>query len=204
MPPETPSSSRATGYRLPVLVLDLAGGDLFEGDRQVVLRPRLHHRGRELVEGALAEVVVVRVDLPGALGGDDDARVVGVDLVQQLVNSWLDHGVESSGRDSAPRTIDSSSSTAFSSRSLTTTCGNSGSASSSSRAVCRRRSTSSAVFVPRPTRRARSASSEGGAMKTWHASGMRSRIWRAPWTSISSTTGTPALARRSSSERSVP
>jgi len=41
-------------------------------------------------------------------------------------------------------------------------------------------------------------------MKTCTASGIRSRIWRAPWTSISSTTGTPLAARRSSSERSVP
>ncbi len=31
-----------------------------------------------------------------------------------------------------------------------------------------------------------------------------SAIWRAPCTSISSTTGTPAAVRRSSSERSVP
>jgi hypothetical protein len=41
-------------------------------------------------------------------------------------------------------------------------------------------------------------------MKTCTAAGMRSRICRAPWTSISSTTGTPEAARRSSSERSVP
>ena len=71
-------------------------------------------------------------------------------------------------------------------------------------AVGRRRSTSSAASVPRPTRRSRRASTEGGAMKTCSASGMASRIWRAPWTSISSTTGTPAAVRRASSDRRVP
>src|SRR3954451_7930925 len=204
MPPETPSNSRATGNLLPVLVLDLAGGDLFEGDRQVVLRAGVHHRRRKLVEGALTEVVVVRVDLTGALGGDDDRGVVRVNFVQQLVDSWLDHPVESSGRRRASRTMPSSSPTAVSSRSLTTTWVNSGSAWSSSRAVASRRSTSSGASVPRPTSRARSASSDGGAMNTCTASGPRSRIWRAPWTSISSTTGTPLAARRSSSERRVP
>ena len=29
-------------------------------------------------------------------------------------------------------------------------------------------------------------------MNTWTASGIAARTWRAPWTSISSTTGTPA------------
>ena len=41
-------------------------------------------------------------------------------------------------------------------------------------------------------------------MNTATASGIASRTWRAPWTSISSTTGAPARTRRSSSERSVP
>ena len=44
----------------------------------------------------------------------------------------------------------------------------------------------------------------GGAMKIWTASGIASRICRAPWTSISSTTGWPPAMRPSSSERSVP
>jgi hypothetical protein len=54
-----------------VLVPDLARGDLFEGHRQVVLRAGLDQRG-QLVERALAELVVVVVDLPRALGADDD------------------------------------------------------------------------------------------------------------------------------------
>src|SRR3954447_13512153 len=106
MPPVTPSSSlpRATAAPLsspddspplpspiaapalaPVPVLDLAVRDLFKGDRQVVLGARVHHGRRELLERALAEVVVVGVDLAGALGGHDDARVRRVDVLQQAI-----------------------------------------------------------------------------------------------------------------------
>src|SRR6476469_7129333 len=76
---------------LGVLVDDLALGDLFEGHRQVVLRARLDQRRRELVERALTELVVVVVDLPRALGGDDDKRVARVDLGHELVDAWVDH-----------------------------------------------------------------------------------------------------------------
>ena len=41
-------------------------------------------------------------------------------------------------------------------------------------------------------------------MKTWTDSGIAARTWRAPCTSISSTTERPAASRRSTSERSVP
>ena len=97
-----------------------------------------------------------------------------------------------------------SSETASSRRSLTTTWPNSPWAASSSSATRRRAATSSSSSVPRPTRRVRSASSYGGAMKTCTASGSVVRTWRAPWVSISSTTGCPAAVRRSSSERRVP
>ena len=50
----------------------------------------------------------------------------------------------------------------------------------------------------------RSVSSDGGAMKMRIASGIVSATWRAPWTSISSTTDAPSAVRFSSSERSVP
>src|SRR3954470_11741988 len=143
MPPLTPSRRRATPA-LSVLVLDLARGDFLEGDRQVVLADGLDHRRRELVERPLAQVVVVRVDLARALGGDENRRVVGVDVVEQLVDAGTDHGV------SVPRTRAASSSPASSSRSLTTTCSNSSAAASSSSATSRRRSTCSASSVPRP------------------------------------------------------
>src|SRR5258708_693510 len=78
MPPLTPSSSlgtrapassrRAAG-RLAVVVLQLPGGDFLERDREVVLRRRIDHRRRKLVERALAEVVVVGGDLACALRG---------------------------------------------------------------------------------------------------------------------------------------
>ena len=41
-------------------------------------------------------------------------------------------------------------------------------------------------------------------MKMRIASGIVRATWRAPWTSISSTTDAPPAVRRSSSERSVP
>src|SRR3954463_11973532 len=97
MPPLTPRRMRpmAAGWSgsaaAAVAVLDLAARDLFERDRQVVLGDRVHHRGRELLEGPLAEVVVVAVDLPRALGGDDHARVRRVDVVQEAVYARRDH-----------------------------------------------------------------------------------------------------------------
>src|SRR3954463_7672100 len=138
MPPLTPRSRRAIralGSRsvLAVLVLDLARGDFLEGDRQVVLARRLDHRGRELVEGPLTEVVVVRVDLAGALGGDDPGGVVRGALVKQLVEAGADHAL------SVPRTMRASSATASSSRSFVTRCPNSGAAASSSSATRSRR-----------------------------------------------------------------
>src|SRR5688572_15548170 len=98
MPPETPRRIRAmVKWSLrAVAVLQLAVRRLLEGDRQVVLRPGVDHRGRELLEGALAEVVVVAVDLTRALGGDDHAGVGGVDVLEQAVDARRDHGLEGS------------------------------------------------------------------------------------------------------------
>src|SRR4051795_11606885 len=97
------------GYALSVVVLDLALRDFLEGDREVVLRPRLDHRGRELVKGPLTEVVVVRVDLSRALGGDDHTRVrVVVRVREELVDAGGDHPAE----DSFARTMPSRASSA--------------------------------------------------------------------------------------------
>src|SRR3954470_17095161 len=147
MPPLTPRSRRAIRdprppFVLAVLVLDLARGDFLEGDRQVVLARRLDHRGRELVERPLTEVVVVRVDLASALGGDDHGGVVRVDLVKQLVDAGTDHAL------SVPRTMRASSATASSSGSFGTRCPTSGAAASSSSATRSRRSTDSGSSVP--------------------------------------------------------
>src|SRR5580765_6183783 len=97
MPPVTPKRIRDIPESclllraLGVLVDDLALGSLLEGHRQVVLRARLDQGRRELVERALPQLVVVVVDLPRALGGDDDQRVARVDLVQQLIDAGVDH-----------------------------------------------------------------------------------------------------------------
>src|SRR6478672_7745754 len=131
IPPVTPSRMRAIGpsWRRPaptplgaVLELELALGELLEGDREVVLAALgVHHRRRVLAEVPLTEVVVVAVDLTGALGSDDDRRIVRVGLRQQPVHSWLDHPVdECSGRPISVRTMRSSSAAARSTSSLTT------------------------------------------------------------------------------------
>src|SRR5689334_24787744 len=95
-----------------VVVLDLALGDFLEGHGQVVLRARLDER-RQLVEAALAELVVVVVDLPCALRGNDDERVTRVDVQEQLVDAGVDHGrAMVAVRSSSRRTRPASSSTA--------------------------------------------------------------------------------------------
>src|SRR3954464_7429703 len=124
MPPHTPSRMRGTRLQMSsaaVAVGHLAGRDFLERDRQVVLGGGVDHRRRELLEGALAEVVVVAVDLTRALGGDDHAGIRRVDVLQQAVYAGRNHGDESR----ALRTTRSSSSAASSSRSLWTTCANS-------------------------------------------------------------------------------
>src|ERR687895_2594323 len=170
IPPDTPSRIRATlTASLAVAVLDLAPGDLLEGDLEVVLRARLHHRRRVLVEGALAEVVVVGVDLPGPLGGDEDAGVVGVHLVEQHVETWLDHGEDMVAASSV------SSCRARPRSSFTTRWSNSPAASNSSRAAAKRRSITSGRSDARAARRRFRSSNEGGSMKMRTASGRRSR-----------------------------
>src|SRR4051794_22876901 len=154
------------GLALPVAVLDLAAGDFLEGDLEVVLGAGLDHRRRVLVESALTEVVVVRVDLPGALGGDEHARVVRVDLLEQLVESGLDH------HGAAMVAASSTSSPSARSRSsFTTTWPNSDWAAISSCATARRSRICSGVSEPRERSRSSSASCEGGAMNTCTASG---------------------------------
>src|SRR3954471_3684319 len=94
MTPETPRRIRLMPEScliLAVVVDDLALGGLLEGHRQVVLRARLDQGRRELVERALPQLMVVVVDLPRALGGDDHQRVARVDLVHQLIDAGMNH-----------------------------------------------------------------------------------------------------------------
>src|ERR687896_1096453 len=98
MPPVTPRRTRVTPARRGLLVRDgdLALGDLLEGHRQVVLRARLDERGRKVVERALAELVMVVVDLACALGGGDDERVArAVGVGEQIVDPWIHHVADS-------------------------------------------------------------------------------------------------------------
>src|SRR5687767_3212510 len=95
MPPLTPSRILATrrlalSWLDAVAVGDLALCDLFERNRQIVLGGSLDHRGRKLLEHSLTERVVVVVDLPRTLGGDDHGRVMRVRVIEQLVDARMD------------------------------------------------------------------------------------------------------------------
>src|SRR6476619_6747494 len=83
-------SPSARGCELP----DLPACDFLHGHREVVLRAGLDQRGRSLFEAhALAELVVVVVDLAGALGCHEDERIArSADLFEQIVETWVDHG----------------------------------------------------------------------------------------------------------------
>src|SRR5215218_10207090 len=126
MPPVTPRRTRAIrGPSVRVAVLDLPLGDLLERHRQVVLGARLDERRRVLVEGALAQLVVVVVDLPSALSSDDDERVALPDVLEQRVDAGMDHGADMlPAAASSLRTMPSSSPTARSRSSLTITWSN--------------------------------------------------------------------------------
>src|SRR6476469_10563671 len=76
--------------------LQFALGDFLQRHGQEVLRSRLDQRWSEAFEAALAELVVVVVDLAGALGGRDHERVFAVDMLEQDVNFGIDHLVSSS------------------------------------------------------------------------------------------------------------
>src|SRR5204862_7491675 len=87
MPPVTPSNTRRPcgsdtsvdlDDLLGTLVVDLALGDLLEGDRErLVAETGLHERWHELASPP-AELVVVRVDLTCALRRQDHQGVLGV------------------------------------------------------------------------------------------------------------------------------
>src|SRR6266498_2678208 len=60
--------------------------------RAIAARP--DERGRIVVEGALAELMVVVVDLPRTLGGDDHERVTLRDALEELIDAGMDHGLD--------------------------------------------------------------------------------------------------------------
>src|ERR1700754_2684004 len=104
MPPPTPRTTwgRRSAGGVPVTsvsslafgVLEQAGVDLAERDRQRLLaRTRLHQRA-DVLEQALAELRVVVVDLAGALGRVDHQGVLRADLVEQVVDRGVGDAFE--------------------------------------------------------------------------------------------------------------
>src|SRR5262249_50683934 len=157
------------GCGLRVLIGDHLLSDLVERDRQrlVAQAAGLHERRHEL-SAALAELVVVGVDLSRALRGQHHEGVLGVHSVQQVVELRLiDHvGSPSRGRGSRRAwMIAATCSTAWSRSSLTTRWSNQPSSASSAAAPANRRLTESGSSVPRSSRRRSSSSRLGGWTK---------------------------------------
>src|SRR4051812_14490639 len=206
--------------------------ELLEGQRVLVDLTQRHrqrlllHVGRDeradVLEKTLAELGVVGVDLPGSLRRVDHERVLALDLVEQLVDRRVGDafgigggaghalplsrafviGVQASSQPA--RMSRTSCSAASSTEVLTIVASNSSSAASSIRAVSSRAWTTSGDSVPRPLSRRSSSSQLGGARKTSSASGSSCRTRRAPCTSISSRTESPAASRSSTGRRGVP
>src|SRR3954447_22739828 len=229
MPPLTPRTTCRSLIRPGRSDLRL---ELLEGQRVLVDLTQSHrerlllHVGRDeradVLEKTLTELRVVGVDLPGALRRVDDERVLALDLVEQLVDGRVGDALGIGGgaghalplsrafviavqATSQPARIRLTSCSAASSTDvLTIVASNSSSAASSICAVASRAWTTSADSVPRPRRRRSSSSHVGGARNTSSASGISWRTWRAPCTSISSSTASPAASRSSTGRRGVP
>src|SRR6478672_4094190 len=117
--------------RLRVRELEHALRGFLEGHGQIVLRAALDERRQVVAERTLTELVVVVVDLPGALCRHDHKGVARVNVFQQVVEARLDHrpGMVAAGVTS-PATSCVSSSTARSRTSFSITWSNSPACSS--------------------------------------------------------------------------
>src|SRR5215813_2161205 len=191
MPPATPSTTRgAAAGRMSALDRlrgQQAAVDLAQRDRERLLLRRGLHQRADVLQQALAELAVVGVDLAGTLGGEDHQRVLGLGLVQQLVDGWVGDALrvgDSSRHELTPKRTQwvackasnpSRSSAACSTKWLTIVTSNSGSAASSSCAWSRRARIVSGSSVPRPISRRSSSSQLGGARNTSWAEGIARR-----------------------------
>src|SRR6478735_9861117 len=91
MPPPTPRTTRSGSVTARSLLGSGLGGhetliDLTERDRQRLLADLGLHEGADVVEQALLELAVVRVDLAGPLGRVDDQGVLAVGGLEQVVD----------------------------------------------------------------------------------------------------------------------
>src|SRR4051794_41155634 len=93
MPPLTPRTTcrpfmpgGRSDLRFELLERQRVLVDLTQGHRQRLLLHVGRYERADVLEQTLAELGVVGVDLPRALGGVDDERVLALDLVEQLVD----------------------------------------------------------------------------------------------------------------------
>src|SRR5688500_10496407 len=80
------------------LPTELTLGDLLECNREGLgVVAETGDLGRDEIPDSLTQLVVVGVDLPCSLGGQDDQRVAAVDLVRELFDSGIYQRVPYSG-----------------------------------------------------------------------------------------------------------
>src|SRR6478735_2002763 len=72
--------------RVDVLADEQVVVDLAQGDRERLLLDMGVHERADVLEQALTELRVVGVDLPGALGAEENQLVLAVGLGQQVVD----------------------------------------------------------------------------------------------------------------------
>src|SRR6266536_1319611 len=92
--PSCSSVQTPAARSLALGVLEQAGVDLAERDRQRLLAGTGLDEWSDVLEQALTELRVVVVDLPGTLGRVDHQGVLGADLVEQVVDRGIGDALE--------------------------------------------------------------------------------------------------------------
>src|SRR5271170_3595115 len=184
--------------------------DLTQRDGQrLLLAARLDQRA-DVLQQPLAELGVIRVNLPCALRGHDHQPVLAVHDIEKLVDRRVDDAVgDLSPCHILPSVVHcSSKATSWRHTSwtdvFTSVTSNSAAAASSSSAAASRRASTSGGSVPRPVSLRTNSSQDGGARNTSLASGAACLTCRAPATSISSRQATPASSFSFRGARGVP
>src|SRR5580692_5682684 len=184
--------------------------DFTERDGQrLLLAARLDQRA-DVLQQPLAQLGVIRVDLPCALRGHDHQPVLAVHDLEKLVDRRVDDAVGDLSACHILPSVVHCSIKAISWRHtswtdvFTSAMSNSAAAASSSSAAASRRAKTSGPSVPLPVSLRTSSSQDGGARNTSRASGAASLTCRAPATSISSRQATPASSFSFRGARGVP
>src|SRR6204780_4833269 len=219
MPAPTPKMTRAgagtaasgsAGAAFNALAVEQPLLDLTERDGQRLLLAAGLDQRADILQQPLAELGVIRVDLPCAFCGHDPQPVLAVHDLEKLVDRRVDDAVGDLSPCHVLPSVVYYYNKGISWRHtswtdvLTSVTSNSAAAASSSCAAASRRASTSGGSVPRPVSLRTSSSHDGGARNTSLASGAARLPCRAPATSISSRQATPASSFSFRGARGVP